>query len=69
MYNVANYCSECNIELTDNGEALECDECYVKQFIIGRHYVSLLFGTITSHYTAPNVSPKVLDITTHEEVL
>jgi len=27
MYNMASYCSVCNIEVTDNGEALECDEC------------------------------------------
>ena len=27
MYNMASYCSVCNIEVTDDGEALECDEC------------------------------------------
>jgi len=31
MYNIASYCSVCNIEVTDDGEALECDECYVKK--------------------------------------
>jgi len=27
MYNMASYSSVCNIKVTDNGEALECDEC------------------------------------------
>jgi len=27
MYNMASYCSVCNIEVTDYGEALECEEC------------------------------------------
>jgi len=27
MYNMASYCSVCNVEVTDDGEALECDEC------------------------------------------
>jgi len=26
MYNMASYCSVCNVEVTDDGEALECDE-------------------------------------------
>ena len=25
MYNMASYCSECNIEVTDNNKALECE--------------------------------------------
>ena len=29
MYNMASYCSVCNIEVTDDGETLECDECLV----------------------------------------
>ena len=32
MYNMASYCSMCNIEVTDDGEALECDECWVKKY-------------------------------------
>jgi len=32
MYNMASYCSVYNIEVTDDGEALECDECYVKTY-------------------------------------
>jgi len=27
VYNMASYCSVCNVEVTDDGEALECDEC------------------------------------------
>jgi len=27
MYNMASYCSVCNVEVPDDGEALECDEC------------------------------------------
>jgi len=26
MYNMASYCSMCNVEVTDDGEALECDK-------------------------------------------
>jgi len=32
MYNVANHCSVCNLEVTDDGKALECDECEVKKY-------------------------------------
>jgi len=28
---MARYCSLCNIEVTDNGEAVECDEYHVNQ--------------------------------------
>jgi len=27
MYNMASYCSVCNVEVTDDGEDLEYDEC------------------------------------------
>jgi len=27
VYNMASYCSVCNVEITDDGEALECDDC------------------------------------------
>jgi len=27
MYNMASHCSMCNLEVTDDGEALECNEC------------------------------------------
>jgi len=29
---MASYCSVCNVEVTDDGEALECDKCQVKQY-------------------------------------
>jgi len=32
MYNMASYCSVCNVEVTGDGEVLECDECYVKKY-------------------------------------
>jgi len=32
MYNMASYCSVCNVEVTDDSEALECDEWYVKKY-------------------------------------
>ena len=31
-YNMASYCSVCNPEVTDDGEALECDECRAKKY-------------------------------------
>jgi len=31
-YNMASYCSVCNIEVTDVGEALECGEIQVKKY-------------------------------------
>jgi len=27
MYNMACYCSVCNLEVTNEGKALQCDEC------------------------------------------
>jgi len=32
MYNMASHCSMCNLEVTDDGEAVECDECWVKKY-------------------------------------
>jgi len=32
MHNRVSYCSVCNIEVTDDGKALECDECCVKMY-------------------------------------
>jgi len=32
MYNMASHCSVCNLEVTDDGKALECDECEVKKY-------------------------------------
>jgi len=51
MYNMASYCSVCNIEVTDDGEALECDECYVKTY--GQLVTTPSDTTVNSshHYT------------------
>ena len=32
VYNMASYYSVCNIEVTDDGKALECDEGQVKKY-------------------------------------
>jgi len=46
---MAIYCSVCNIEVTDNGEAVECDECQVNEaYILER--VQALGGISRSRY-------------------
>jgi len=32
MYNMASYCSVCSNEVTYDGEALDCNKCYVKKY-------------------------------------
>ena len=32
MYNMASHCSMSNVEVTDDSEAIECDECYAKKY-------------------------------------
>jgi len=51
MYNMASYCSVCNVKVTDDGEALECDECQVKKY--GQFVTTLSDTTVNSahHFT------------------
>jgi len=37
MYNMASYCSVCNVEVTDDGAALECDELLGQKVWSTRH--------------------------------
>ena len=39
MYNMPSNCRVCNIEVTDDGKALECNECYVRKY---GHLVTML---------------------------
>ena len=46
MYNMTSYCSVCKIEVTDDSEALGCDECYVNMNSSGDEIANVNFYAV-----------------------